>query len=92
MFSRRYRKGASERGWLLQATEGPPPEDPPMPRLADTKARRPHSVIYQRASQDRFRERSDDDAQTKSIVRWLRGTHGRRASVEEGGVWGDARG
>ena len=39
------------------ATEGQPPEAPPMPRLAETKARKPHRVICQRASQDRLRER-----------------------------------
>ena len=26
-------------------TEGPPPDAPPMPRLAETKARRPHTVL-----------------------------------------------
>ena len=33
------------------------PDVPPMPRLEETKARRPHNVLCQRASQDRFRER-----------------------------------
>ena len=68
------------------------PDVPPMPRLEETKARRPHNVLCQRASQDRFRERWDDRTQTKDIVRGLRGTHGRRAPAEEGDVWGNARG
>ena len=62
----------------------PPPEAPPMPRLAETKARRPHPILCQHVSQDGM--------QTKDIVRGLRGTHGRRVPAEEGDVWGDVRG
>ena len=62
----------SEQGLLRQATEGPPPDAPPIPRLAGAKTQRSHPVLCQRVSQHRFRERGNDGTQTKGTVRGLR--------------------
>ena len=42
--------------WLRQATAEPPLRALPMPRMAETEARRPHPPVCRRACQDRLRE------------------------------------
>ena len=69
-------------------TTGSPLHAPPMPRMAETEARRPHLIVRRRACQDSFREHRGNGAQTEGIVCGIRSTYGGGASATEGDVWG----
>ena len=52
----RMRDVESEHACLPHGTAGSSLHAPPMPRLAETEARRPHTLVRQCACQDRLRE------------------------------------
>ena len=65
---------------------------PPMPRMAETEARRPYPIVRRRACQHSVREHRDDSAQTEDIVCGIRSTYEGEASATEDDVWGACRG
>ena len=70
----RVRDVEPEQAWLRQATT--PLHAPPMPRLAETEARRPHPLVRRRACQNSLREHSGGSVEIEDILRGLRDTYG----------------
>ena len=77
-----------EQTQLWQATTGSPLHAPPIPRISETEARRPHPIVRRRACQDSSREHRGDSAQTEDNACEIRSTYGGGASATEGDVRG----